>query len=98
VGGQTTTDSFKVLKKGGILVSIVGQPSRKLADEAGVRAAAILVTTNGEQLAQIAKLIEEGKVKPVVGHEFALTDVAKAHEQSETGHTRGKIVLRVVEP
>ena len=96
VGGQTTTDSFKVLKKGGMLVSIVGQPSRKLADEAGVRAGAILVKTNGRQLAQIAKLIEEGTVKPVIGHEFPLKDVAKAHEQSETGHTRGKIVLRVV--
>ena len=97
VGGQTTTDSFKVLKKGGILVSIVGQPSQRRADEMGVRVAAILVKPNAEQLAQIAKLIDEGKVKPIVGHEFALKDVAKAHEQSETGHTRGKIVLRVVE-
>jgi NADPH:quinone reductase-like Zn-dependent oxidoreductase len=97
VGGQTTTDSFKVLKKGGILVSIVGPPSRKAADEAGVRAAAILVKPSGEQLAQIAELIGEGKVKPVVGHVFPLAEVAKAHEQSETGHTRGKIVLRVVE-
>jgi NADPH:quinone reductase-like Zn-dependent oxidoreductase len=97
VGGQTTTDSFRALKKGGILVSIVGPPSRKAADEAGVRAAAILVKPSGEQLAQIAELIGEGKVKPVVGHVFPLAEVAKAHEQSETGHTRGKIVLRVVE-
>jgi NADPH:quinone reductase-like Zn-dependent oxidoreductase len=95
VGGKTTTDSFQVLKKGGILVSIVGQPSQREADEAGVRAAGILVKPSGEQLAQIAKFIDDGHVKPVVSHQFALSDVAKAHEQSETGHTRGKIVLKV---
>ncbi len=96
VGGQTTTDSFKVLKKGGMLVSIVGDPSPRGADHAGVRAAAILVKPSGAQLARIATLIDEGKLKPVVTHEFALRDVAKAHDQSETGHTRGKIVLRIV--
>jgi NADPH:quinone reductase-like Zn-dependent oxidoreductase len=97
VGGQTTSDSVKVLRRGGILVSIVGPPPRKLADDAGVRAATILVKPNAVQLGQIAKLIEEGKVKPIVGYVFPLKDVAKAHEQSETGHTRGKIVLRLVE-
>src|SRR5687767_10542638 len=97
VGGQTTTDSFKVLKKGsGVLVSIVGDPS-PLRGEAPVRAVGILVKPDAEQLAQIARLIDEGHVKPIVSHEFPLKDVAKAHEQSETGHTRGKIVLRVVE-
>ena len=95
VGGQTTTDSFKVLKKGGILVSIVGDPSPERAQQTGVRAAAILVQPNAEQLERIARLIDEGHVKPIVSHEFPLKDVAKAHEQSETGHTRGKIVLRV---
>jgi NADPH:quinone reductase-like Zn-dependent oxidoreductase len=96
VGGQTQADSFKVLKKGGILVSIVGQPSKAKADEAAVRAAGILVQPDSDQLAQIAKLIEAGTIKPIVGHTFPLSEVAKAHEQSETGHTRGKIVLTVV--
>jgi NADPH:quinone reductase-like Zn-dependent oxidoreductase len=94
VGGQTQEDSFKVLKKGGILVSIVGPPSRQRAEELGVRVAAILVQPDGGELAQIAKLIDEGHVKPIVSHVFPLADVAKAHEQSETGHTRGKIVLQ----
>jgi NADPH:quinone reductase-like Zn-dependent oxidoreductase len=97
VGGRTTSDSFKVLKKGGILVSIVGDPSPEQAKLAGVRAEAILVQPNAEQLEQLAKLIDEGRLKPVVSHVFPLKEVAKAHEQSETGHTRGKIVLRVVE-
>jgi len=66
VGGQTTTESFKVLKKGsGVLVSIVGDPS-PLRGEAPVRAVGILVKPDAEQLAQIARLIDEGHVKPIV--------------------------------
>jgi len=53
------------------------------------------VKPNGEELAQIGTLIDEGRVKPIVSKTFPLADVAKAHELSETGHTRGKIVLEV---
>lgn len=97
VGGETQQRSIGVLKKGGMLVSIVGVSAKKQADEAGVRVAGILVKANGEQLAEIAKLIDDGKVKPFVSVTLPLSEVAKAHEQSESGHTRGKIVLRVVD-
>lgn len=97
IGGETQQRSFGVLKKGGILVSIVGRPSQQKADAAGVRAAGILVKPNADELAQIAKLIDEGHVKPVVSKTFPLADVARAHELSETGHARGKIVLVVTE-
>jgi len=97
VGGQTQIDSFDVLKKGGILVSIVGGPpdAQAKAKAAGVRAPTILVHASTDELAQIAKLLDEGKIKPVVTHVFPLKDAAKAHEQSETKHTRGKIVLEI---
>jgi NADPH:quinone reductase-like Zn-dependent oxidoreductase len=97
VGGDTQQRSFAVLKKSGMLVSIVGQPSKKKADEAGVRVAGILVKANGDELAEIGKMMESGAVKSFVSMTLPLTDVAKAHEQSETGHTRGKIVLRVAD-
>jgi NADPH:quinone reductase-like Zn-dependent oxidoreductase len=97
VGGETQQRSIGVLKKGGILVSIVGVSSKKQADDAGVRVAGILVKANGEQLAEIAKLMEAGSVRAFVTLTLPLNEVAKAHEQSETGHTRGKIVLRVVD-
>jgi NADPH:quinone reductase-like Zn-dependent oxidoreductase len=96
IGGQTQADSWAVLKKGGIIVSIVGSPPQAKARELGVRAASILVHPSSDELAQIAKLLDEGKIKPVVTHVFPLKDVAKAHEQSETKHTRGKIVLEVM--
>lgn len=98
VGGDTQTRSFAVLKKGGVLVSIVGRPDADLAKQAGVRAESILVHPDADQLAEIAKLIAAGKLKPVTTHVIPLKDAAKAHEQSETRHTRGKIVLEVVSP
>lgn len=97
IGGDTRERSWGVLKRGGILVSIVGPPSQAAAEQHGVRAASILVHPDADELAQIAGLIEEGHLKPVVNHVFPLSDAAKAHEQSETHHTRGKIVLEVVE-
>ena len=97
VGGETQQRSIGVLKRGGVLVSIVGATSSKQADSAGVRFAGILVKPNGEELAQIAKMIDEGSVKPFVSLVVPLAEVAKAHEQSESGHTRGKIVLKIAD-
>ena len=53
---------------------------------------------NAEQLTQIAALIDAGSVRPLVGAEFALADVAKAHELSESHRAVGKIVLSVSLP
>jgi NADPH:quinone reductase-like Zn-dependent oxidoreductase len=95
IGGDTQARSFSVLKKGGTLVSIVGPPPQDKATAAGVRAAGILVKPNADELSQIGKLIDVGQVKAVVSKTFPLSEVAKAHEVSETGHARGKIVLQV---
>jgi NADPH:quinone reductase-like Zn-dependent oxidoreductase len=46
-------------------------------------------------LAELTKLIEANKITPIVSQTFPLTDVAKAHQQIETHHTHGKIVLKV---
>ena len=97
VGGETQQRSLGVLKKGGVLVSIVGVSTKKQADEMGVRIVGILVKPSSEQLGEIAKMIEAGTVRPFVSLVVPLNEVAKAHEQSETGHTRGKIVLRVLD-
>lgn len=97
IGGETRERSWQTLKPGGMLVSIVGGPSQERAAAAAkVRAAGILVKPNSAQLMQIAELIDSGKLKPIVTHRMPLADAAKAHQQSETRHTRGKIVLEVV--
>lgn len=97
IGGDTQARSFGVLKPGGVLVSIVGPVSPQKAAEHGVRGKSMLVQPSAAQLAEIGSLIDQGKVKPVVSHVMPLADAAKAHEQSQSGHTRGKIVLRVSE-
>jgi NADPH:quinone reductase-like Zn-dependent oxidoreductase len=95
VGGETTARSAAVLKKGGILVSIVGAPDPAPFAARGAKATPWLVQPSGKQLAEIAKLIDEGKVTPHVSQTLPLADAAKAQDMSETGKTRGKIVLKV---
>lgn len=95
VGGDTQTRSFEVLKKGGFLVSLVAPPSTELAEKFGVKATMIQSGPNGQLLEEIAKLVEEGKVKAHIETVLPLSEIKKAHELSESGRTRGKIVLSV---
>jgi len=96
IGGETQNRSWKVLKKGGILVSTVGQPSEKEAEKFGVRCGVGNAVSNPEQLNQIANLIDEGKVNPLVETILPLSEARRAHEISQSGHARGKIVLKVI--
>lgn len=93
--GDTQQRSYQVLKKGGIMVSTLGIENPDEAAKYGVRATGFLAQPNGTELRQIARLIDEGKLKPTISTVMSLKDAARAHEQSETGHTRGKIVLKV---
>jgi NADPH:quinone reductase-like Zn-dependent oxidoreductase len=95
VGGETFIRSCKVVKKGGIVCTLVGSEEPAGAKELGIRVAGLWVKPNAEQLGEIAKLIDEKKLKPVVTEELPLSDGVKALEQAETHHTRGKVVLKV---
>jgi NADPH:quinone reductase-like Zn-dependent oxidoreductase len=95
LGGETQERSWSVLKKGGVLVSLVQPPSEEKAKELGVRAAIIGVQPNGAQLAEIAKIIEAGKLAPVIDRILPLSEARRAHQLSQSGHTHGKIALRV---
>jgi NADPH:quinone reductase-like Zn-dependent oxidoreductase len=95
LGGETQERSWSVLKKGGNLVSLVQPPSEEKAKELGVRAAFVAGHPSGPQLAEIAKIIDSGKLAPVIDRILPLSEVRRAHELSQSGHTHGKIVLRV---
>jgi NADPH:quinone reductase-like Zn-dependent oxidoreductase len=84
-----------VLKKGGILVSIVEQPSVEEAAVRGVRQSYVFIQPNATQLAELAKLADSGKLKAVVETVLPLSEARRAHELSQAGHVRGKIVLKV---
>jgi NADPH:quinone reductase-like Zn-dependent oxidoreductase len=96
VGGDTQERSWKVLKKGGVLVSIVQPPSVQSAKAHNVRGIFMREdATRTEELIQISKLVADGKVKVNVETILPLSEARKAQELSQSGHARGKIVLRV---
>jgi NADPH:quinone reductase-like Zn-dependent oxidoreductase len=90
MGGEYTTRSFRVLRPGGIVVTIVGG-SAEVPD--GVRHVRMLVEADHTGMDAIRELAEEGKLRPVIAASFPLTEVAKAHATGETGHVAGKLVL-----
>jgi NADPH:quinone reductase-like Zn-dependent oxidoreductase len=96
MAGETRERSWPVLKKAGILVSILGQPSADKAKEYGVRGAGVFVQPNQPQLQELASLADTGKLQPIIEAVLPLAEVARAHEMNQTGHTVGKIVLRIV--
>ena len=96
IGGDTQERSWRVLNKGGILISIVQPPAAELAAKYGVRAEMLGMQPNSAQLAEIAKLVDSGHVKLFVERVLPLSEARQAHELSEKGHVRGKIVLKVV--
>ena len=93
VGGAVHSGSYKVLKKGGTLVWVIAGPVEDLSEEYGVKRKLAVVENVTDALKGMADLVNLGRVKAQVGSEFALADVAKAHELSQTGHARGKIIL-----
>jgi NADPH:quinone reductase-like Zn-dependent oxidoreductase len=96
MAGETQQRSWQVLKKGGILVSILGEPPEEEAAKHGVRRAFVFVQPNAAQLTEIAALVDTGKLRPVVETVLPLSEARQAQDQSQSGHTRGKIVLKVV--
>lgn len=98
IGGQVQEASWSVLRRGGILVSIISTPPAEKAKALGVRSAFLFIQSNAAILEQLAELVESGKLRPLVGAEFALKDIAKAHALSQTGHAVGKIALYVGQP
>ena len=98
VGGDVQASSWSVLRRGGILVSTVSVPSIERAAALGVRSAFVLISPNAAVLDQLAGLVDAGKLRPLIGGEFALQNVADAHALSESGRTVGKIVLYVGQP
>jgi len=95
LGGETRERSWQTLKRGGILVSTVGQPDEATAVKYGVQAKGYTASPNREHLTEIADLICAGKVRPTVSKTFALAAAADGQRFLEKEHPRGKVVLQV---
>jgi len=98
VGGDTFQRSWQVVKKGGVLVSVVSpRPSFEEAKVYDVRPVWFVVEPNRAHLIQIGALIDAGRIRPIIETVLPLSQARQAYEQGAKGHTRGKIVLRVVD-
>jgi len=119
LGGAFTVDAFKVVKRGGAVISLSGPPDRDFAKREGagllvrivvwlmnrkVYAAAaqagasycwFFTEANGDQLREIAALVDSGAIKPVIDREFAFDQLPAALAYLEKGRARGKVVLKV---
>jgi NADPH:quinone reductase-like Zn-dependent oxidoreductase len=95
IDGETRERSWKLLKRGGTLVSTLTDPSQGTAAKFGVRALRYTVEADGNELAQIAALVTAGSVKPHITKTYPLEDASKALTLVEQGHSVGKIVLIV---
>jgi NADPH:quinone reductase-like Zn-dependent oxidoreductase len=95
VGGDVTASLVATLRPGGIIVTIASAPPEDAARERGVRAELAIQHPDPDQLTRIGDLVASGEVRVELAEVLPLAEVAQAHELSETGHTRGKIVLTV---
>ena len=93
VGGETYTKSFKILKKGGVIASMLEQPNTELMEKYGVKAMSVYTQVNAGKLSKLAELIDKGVVKVHVDKTFPLEQAAAALEHLQTKHPRGKVVL-----
>jgi NADPH:quinone reductase-like Zn-dependent oxidoreductase len=98
VGGDTLQRSWQVIKPGGVLVSVVSPPPPAAVTKGhDVRFAWFAVEPNRDELIQIGALIDAGQLRPIIDTVFPLAQARQAYEQAAKGHTRGKIVLRVMD-
>src|SRR5215471_12216828 len=97
IGKDTLARSYGVVKKGGIIVSLVARPDPVELEKHGIRGEGLSVDPNSDELGEIGRLIDEKKINVIVSQTLPLSEARKAEEQVATGHTRGKIVLKVAD-
>ena len=98
VGGDTVQRSLGVLKPGGRVVTILGQPTQEELDDAqsrGVSAIGTYVQPTTEHLDKVAEMIDAGKIKVFVRDTFPLDQAQAAIESSQERGKIGKVVLTV---
>ena len=96
VGGDTQQRSLRILKLGGILVSVVSPVPEPEQKRYGVRAAYFYVDVTTTRLNKITELFDSGKLVTNVGSVLPLEEARIAHEMlGGAPHKRGKIVLSI---
>jgi NADPH:quinone reductase-like Zn-dependent oxidoreductase len=95
VGGDTLARSYAVVKKGGVVATTVQPIDEAAAKQAGIRAVQVLMKRSAADLHELARLVDQGHLKPRLGGAMSLAQAKEAQELSEKGKTRGKLILKV---
>jgi NADPH:quinone reductase-like Zn-dependent oxidoreductase len=93
--GDTAARSYRVLKRGGVLVSLTAQPDESRMKETGVTAIGQLTQPTTDRLTRLAALVDQGAVTPLVDRVFPLDQTAAAFSYNDAGNPRGKVIIRV---
>ncbi|MFC9502467.1 NADP-dependent oxidoreductase [Streptomyces sp. NPDC057002] len=96
IGGDNALRSLRVLRPGGVVVSILPGGSDEFYEEAerlGVRGLRMLVDADRGGMEAIAELAGTGKLRATIAGTFPLSAAAEAHASGDTGRTTGKLVL-----
>ena len=98
IPGDYAARSLRTLRPGGVLVSLLPFGSEVPAEAAklGVRTELMLVEHDHAGMTEIAGLVTQGRLRPVIAATFGMAEAAKAHELGETRHVAGKLVLTMV--
>lgn len=95
VGGDVTNKSLLVIKRGGKLVTMIGEPDEKLAVERGVEVTRQNTGVTTARLSKLAEYVDAGKLKPVVDKVFSLDLAREAYSYFVNEHPKGKVVIEV---
>lgn len=95
VGGETIQSLLPAVREGGIFITIAGAPPKQEAKERGARAELLVMSPSSDQLSRVADLVAAGDVLVEIAEVLRLDEIQRAHELSESGHTRGKIILNI---
>lgn len=95
IGGEVQSEAWSVLKKGGTLVSLVQPPSEEQAALSGATGAFVTGDPDHKDLSLLANMMADGDIKTEAPHIFNLHSVRQAHEFSQQGHGRGRVLLKV---
>jgi NADPH:quinone reductase-like Zn-dependent oxidoreductase len=97
IGGSTTSRFLRTLKPGGALFPVfgLGATGAEEAEKLGITMSITQVRSSGAQLAEIAKLLDNGTIQVAIDSTFPLSDAQKAHQRAAQGNTQGKLVLTV---
>src|SRR5205823_7910810 len=90
VGGDTQARSWRVLKRGGMLINLIGEIDKKAAKAAGVRAVDFGMEYDVEDLQEIAGLVEKGVIKPHISKILPLDQARQAMDLNQQGRSHGK--------